>query len=455
MAVMLLMATFCMAQTLTESERTAHNAFGSVPREITLDGKPYMAAISYDFDSDKSSMGVYSSFGHDGTVATFKVPNILSSYTFYEKVAGYGEKVFLKKKFFDGMDDQTSYKDSTIEAIEAGIKRAFGYRDGFRITEFTDPDGEKGYYGNDWSRYNGDSTRCFYNYAKYGKAYPMEYFVVDADGILRYCHFLEYDVDYVLENATWTKDLEYSRKKVSNFKEFTSTVQGMRFQNLDNSFFPNNSIVVSQNIFNKDSEWEYIMMDVENYQEFGKALNCDDDVVRRVVNQIPIFKGYIIMNSKGEQVLYIPVPDKEDDEYTLSADIQLVSVLEGIIYINTRELVYHGSLKNMVNNFDECESMYVVDPNTVGVRSITRRAVKRMNLDVTAVIKGDNLGIYVSEPIQGENIVVSSMSGQLINQTPLGDTEHVSIETSAYPKGVYNVTLQSNSASENQRIIIK
>ena len=92
---------------------------------------------------------------------------------------------------------------------------------------------------------------------------------------------------------------------------------------------------------------------------------------------------------------------------------------------------------------------------SVGVQSITRRAVKRMNIDVTAVSKGDHLGIYVSEPAQGENIVVSSMSGQMINQTPLGDTEHVSIETSAYPKGMYNVTLQGKSAHENQRVIIK
>jgi hypothetical protein len=454
MAGLLLMATYCMAQALVESERSHRNAFSSVPKEMTLDGKPYMAAVSYDFDSDKSGMGIYSSFGPDGAVLNFEVPNTLSSSAYYEKVAGYGEKVVMKGKFLDGMGDETSYQDSTIEAIEAGIKKAFAYPEWFHITEFTDADGEKGYYGNDYRRYSGDSTRCFYNYAKYGKTYPMEYFMVDADGILRYCHFFHYEVEYDVENATWTKDLDYSRKAVSNFKEFTCTVQCMRFQNLDYSFFPNNSIVVSQNIFNKDSEWEYIMMDVEYYQEFGTAQNCEDEVVRRTVRQTPIVKGYIIMNSKGEQVLYIPVPDKEG-EYTLGAEIELVSVMNGIIYMSVREAVFHGSIGKWEYGYDECESMYAIDPNTVGVQSITRRAVKRMNIDVTAVGKGENLGIFVSEPAQGENIVVSNMSGQLIYQTPLSDTEHVSIETSAYPKGVYNVTLQSNSAPENQRVIIK
>jgi len=453
-AGLLLITTICSAQTLSESERTQNNAFSSVAKELTISGRPYMAVVEYNYDADKSAIGIYSSFGPDGELIKFDVPNLISSDMYYEKVTGYVEKVVIKDKFFDGMGDQTSYLDSTIEAIEAGIKKAYGYGEGFHITEFIDPDGEKGYYGNDYNRYSGDSTRSFYNYAKYGKAYPLEYFVVDADGILRHCHFFHYEIEYLLENATWTKDLDYSRKAVSNYNEFACTVQSIRFQNLDSSFFPNNSIVVSQNIFNKDSEWEYIMTDVECYQDFGTAMSCEDGVVRRLVHQTPIIKGYIIMNSKGDKVLYIPVPDKEG-EYTLGAEIELVSEMDGIIYMSVREVVYHGSLGNLDYGFDECESMYAIDPNTVGVQSISRRAVKRMNIDATAVNKGENLGIYVSEPADGEIIVVSNMSGQLIDQTPLGDKEHVSIETSAYPKGVYNVTLQSKSAPENQRVVIK
>ena len=71
----LLTVTICSAQTLTQSERTYHNAFAPVPKELTLDLKPYMAVVEYDFDSDKSSMGIYSSFGPDGAVLKFDIPN--------------------------------------------------------------------------------------------------------------------------------------------------------------------------------------------------------------------------------------------------------------------------------------------------------------------------------------------------------------------------------------------
>ena len=129
--------------------------------------------------------------------------------------------------------------------------------------------------------------------------------------------------------------------------------------------------------------------------------------------------------------------------------------MDGIAYINVFEAVYHGSLEDMSRNYDQCETMYAIDPTKTGVQSISRRVVNRMNIDATAVSQGNSIGINVAGPADGDNIVISSMGGQIINQTPLGNSEHISIETSAYPKGVYNVTLQSNSAAENQRVMIK
>ena len=449
------MATICTAQTLNESDRTHQSAFSSVPKELTLDGKPYMAVVEYNYDADKSSMGIYSSFGPDGAILKFDVPNNLSSATYYEKVTGYIENVVIKDKFYDFMGDQTSYKDSSLQAIEDGIKTAYGYPDWFHITEFTDPDGETGYYGNDYRRYSGDSTQFFYEYDKYGKMYPEEFFTLDTAGILRHCHFFHYEIEYDFDNATWAKDLDYSEKTLRDFQEYDCMVQGFQFQNLDDSFFPNSNIIVSQNIFNDDSDWEYILNDVEYYKEYGDAQGgSEDEVVRRIVHQTPIIKGYKIMNSKG-QLLYIPVADNED-EHTVAASILMVSVIDGVIYINMWERVRRGPLESIGYLLgDACESMYVIKPKTTGIQSISRRVVSRMSIDATAIDKGNSLGIHVSEPVQGDNIVISSMSGQIINQTPLSNAEHISIETSAYPKGVYNVTLQGNSNPENQRIIIK
>ena len=458
MAVLLLSATICAAQTLTESERTHHNAFSSVPKELTLDGKPYMAVVEYNYDADKSAMGIYSSFGPDGAVQKFDVPNTLSSDTYYEKVTGYTEKVVINDKFYDYMGDKTSYRDSSFQAIEEGIRNAYGYPDWFRITEFVDADGDTAYYGNDYRRYAGDSTQCFYEYEKYGKLYPNEFFTVDTAGFLRHCHFFHYEIEYDFGNATWVKDLDYCRKTWDGYNEYDCMVMGFGFQNLDESFYPNSNIAVSQNIFNDDSEWEYLLVDLENHREYGDAQNgFVDGIIRRPVYQTSIVKGYIIMNSKGNRLLYIPVPDK-DGQHTLSAQIRLVSVIDGVIYINAHEVVYHGSLDSIGyygHSYDQCESIYAIEPNTTGIQSITRRVVGRMSIGTTVVDKGNSLDINVSEPLQGENIVISNMTGQVMNQTPVGSSEHISIETSSYPKGIYNVTLQNGSTPENQRIIIK
>ena len=137
----------------------------------------------------------------------------------------------------------------------------------------------------------------------------------------------------------------------------------------------------------------------------------------------------------------------------------MVSVMDGVIYINVKETVYHGSLESSNFNvgmyLDECETMYALNPDATGVKSISRKKVNRMNVNVTAVNQGNSLDIHIAEPEQGENVVVSSMSGQVINQTPLGNAEHISIGTGSYSKGVYNVTLHGNSDTENARIIIK
>jgi hypothetical protein len=451
-AGLLMASTICQAQTLAESERTSHNAFAPVPKELTLSGKPYMAVVEYNYDADKSAMGIYSSFGPDGALLKFDVPNILSSDTYYEKVTGYTEKVVIKDKFYDYMGDKTSYRDSSFQVIEEGIRNAYGYPDWFRITEFIDADGDTAYYGNDYRRYGGDSTKCFYEYEKYGKLYPNEYFALDTAGLLRHCHFFHYEIEYDFTNATWTKDLDYTKSRRNDYHEYVCRIQGLRFQNLDESFFPNSVVAVSQNIFNKDSDWEYILMDVENYKQYDTPLGYADGIVRRLVNQSPVYKKYIIMSSNGKQLLSIPVPDKAD-EYTVSAEIELVSVMNGIIYLYTHEVVRHDSPDS--HTYDNCETMYVIAPATTGVESISRHVINRMNIDATAVNQGNSLGIYVAEPSDGDNIVISSMAGQVINQTPLRNAEHISIETSAYPKGVYNVTLQGSSATENQRVLIK
>ena len=70
--------------------------------------------------------------------------------------------------------------------------------------------------------------------------------------------------------------------------------------------------------------------------------------------------------------------------------------------------------------------------------------------------QGNRLDIQVSASGQNDNITVSSMSGQVLDQTQVQEDNTASFETGAMPKGIYNVTLRGNGNQiENQRIIIK
>lgn len=79
-----------------------------------------------------------------------------------------------------------------------------------------------------------------------------------------------------------------------------------------------------------------------------------------------------------------------------------------------------------------------------------------MNLNSTVIDQGERLDIQISESGKNDNLTISSMSGQVINSSPVTEDNSISVNTGAMPKGIYNVTLRGNgNPTENQRIIIK
>jgi hypothetical protein len=83
------------------------------------------------------------------------------------------------------------------------------------------------------------------------------------------------------------------------------------------------------------------------------------------------------------------------------------------------------------------------------------RSPSRMGISPTVIEQGSRLDIHVSESTGNDNVIVSGMSGQVLESSVVKDGT-VSFDTSAMPKGIYNVTLRGRSGTpENQRIIIK
>lgn len=509
----------------------SRQSIAPLPKELTNDGKSYMALTEYDSKGTKHEVGLYDSFGPSGIKLSVDIPLINKAECLYEKASDYSEQILMYKDldFPHTEDERVFFSKSDIEAYINII---------ITLSEFTTLNGDKAFRintGRDFEKY-------YWNYRKYGLQYPSTFIIIDESG-----HLLKYHVDYWVEesvikmktnyyetldenntysskedieyylnqgataarevvefttlegdtayyiqgagedlfwnyrfygtkypyniyyisdgyltmyyvnyrmildctNATWTKDPDYS-----SYSDYEPNVCSFLYMNIDESFYPTTRVLISQNLFNNDDNWEYITFDIDVEQRGpSEAFKYGDGVVRRVYNLRYIYKGIVIMNSVGSQLFYLPLSN-EENEWTSNVDIQNVSVLNGLIYILTSEDVketnsYYSDIKKSY------EGIYVIDPKDVSVRSITR-TLSRMNINSTVIDKGENLDIQISESGKNDNLTISSMSGQIINSSDISEENPVSVNTGAMPKGIYNVTLRGNgNPTENQRIIIK
>lgn len=220
---------------------------------------------------------------------------------------------------------------------------------------------------------------------------------------------------------------------------------------MDQSFYPTTDIVASQNIFNNDANWEYIVFDFElEANPYQPWYDEEDQVARREVYQSRTYKGMKIMSSTGAMLAYIEAPD-ERGEKTLGVEINSVAVVNNLVYILTMEWIRKGE---GYSSERRKEGLYIIDPTTTQVMSASR-APARMAINQTVIEKGNDLSISVSDPAQNDRITISSMAGQSL-KTAGASNGNVQVETGSMPKGIYNVTLHGNSVpAENQRIIIK
>lgn len=444
-ALILASATLTAQTVQMEARMGSESTVSPLPKELTKDGNAYMTVVDFDHNGKKSEIGIYDSPGPQGIKLSIPIPLQESSDTYYEKAEGIIENVRFDHKFYDKFTDKdTTYTISMIPEIEAFIRRLWGYGDSFRLIEFVDADSMRALMGNNLR------DDQFYQFEKYGRKYPYEYWGVSDDSCVCMYHYFGYYTELDTTNAVWTKDLDYSIN--NGYYKYELNLEGFLYQDIDNSFYPTTTIYASQNIFNDDNNWEYLICDIELTPRYSDGWICDDWVIRRSVNQSRTLKGIKVMNDKGSQLAYISLPD-EKEEKTTYLRVNSVSVLNGKIYILTSEDVQKGSGHDY--NWKTYEGIYVLEPTTTQVLSISR-APSRMGISPTVIEQGSRLDIHVSEPTGNDKVIISGMSGQVIESSGIKDGNSVSFDTSAMPKGIYNVTLRGNSGiPENQRIIIK
>ena len=173
----------------------SRQSISPLPKELTKDGKSYMAMVDVDSKTETASVGLYDSFGPSGIKKSIPIQVETYSEYYYEKASGYSEVVTIDNKYSNCVDYSKTY--STKSDIEAFLNKRFN-RVYFVVKEFTTVNGDKAFYLSPESQIDGYSSNpenFFWNYKEYGEQYPWNYYVIDADK-----HLWQYSAYYEYEN---------------------------------------------------------------------------------------------------------------------------------------------------------------------------------------------------------------------------------------------------------------
>ena len=166
-----------------------------LPKELTKDGKSYMAMIDIDSKTETGTVGLYDSFGPSGIKKSIPIPIIKDYDYYYEKASGYTEVVTIDSKRDQYLDAQNTY--STKSDIETFLNGHFNQFK-FVLKDFTTVNGDAAFCLSEKSFINGyyiNLQYYFWNAKEYGAKYPWYYYIIDTNGKL----WINY-VDYYVEN---------------------------------------------------------------------------------------------------------------------------------------------------------------------------------------------------------------------------------------------------------------
>ena len=85
---------------------------------------------------------------------------------------------------------------------------------------------------------------------------------------------------------------------------YEPTLLSFEYRDVDNSYYPTSKVMISQNLFNSDDKWEYIVADVDFLDTPDQGSESSkDDMTYRHITRIKVIKGFKIMNQDGTGLL--------------------------------------------------------------------------------------------------------------------------------------------------------
>lgn len=240
------------------------------------------------------------------------------------------------------------------------------------------------------------------------------------------------------DGTNW--EFEYSTSDNSGYEP---TLLSFVYRDVDNSYYPTSKVLVSQNLFNADDKWEYIVADVELIDKPEKDSEYSDQgVSHRHVVRTKVIKGMRIMNQDGTELAYCKMQDNEQHgQFTMDITGYYIAKIDGMLYMSTLELV--GRKDD--NRTEYHYGMYLINPKTSSVQAIGRVSA-RMSVSST----DQAINVKVSDAKPGERVSVTGIDGRLIGTAQA--SESLSFPRPDSGSGIYNITLQSPDSKESIKV---
>lgn len=227
---------------------------------------------------------------------------------------------------------------------------------------------------------------------------------------------------------------------------YEPTLLSFEYRDVDNSYYPTSKVMISQNLFNSDDKWEYIVADVDflDTPDQGSE-STKDDMTYRHITRIKVIKGFKIMNQDGTELAYCKMPDSEQHgQYTKEITGYYIAKIDGMLYMSTLELI--GRRDDYRTEYHY--GMYLINPKTSSVQAIGRVSA-RMSVSST----DQAITVNISQAQANESVTLTGMDGRLIDSAPASGT--VTFPAPQNNSDILNISLQGNGESENLKILLK
>lgn len=269
----------------------------------------------------------------------------------------------------------------------------------------------------------------------FGTKYPsMGNFYTCKDGYLYYYGSgIKYELQYDGSNPVWTT----TNVTTDNMYYYNVGAEELYYVNADgHSQLPSNHslrtyMYVTQNFFNDDDEWEYVVPIYEETETAGtpsvKQTNSDGTVtLTRPVTKSYKKTGYRAVSQNGGVLLTLSFPTEVDYDPTLWT-------------INGKNYIQITRSKTADYRDGIITELYAIERGSSNVRKVLEHEAEASSFIIP---EGQQIRILLGEGEDENDVVLTSASGQMVFSQHVGaGVTSATVSTTSLAKGVYVVSV--------------